>query len=946
MFERERVVRASGRSARPEQATAPVLPAGVQAALTVGSVDDPLEREADRVAADVVRALSGSIAASRDDATMADAVGASDEGLARSAVVGRIRRRSDVSEGPEVGPEGGEASGEISSRIRASAGRGNALPDGVRSRMEGAFGTDFGGVRIHRSSALAPRLGAEAFTVGSDIHFAPGRFQPSSSSGLHLLGHELTHVVQQSGGLARRDIRRSAPTSGGAADGRAAATVPGEVTADRRSDVVRASFGSKVKGFFKGAKKTAKAVFGTAEAQPDATTGNAEYDALSHEQKMANQRKVRGSGPGENPDYSNTAVWGRDPDRFVVTLAVAQENPAWMNNVKALKSTALKQIAKSPKELLSDLGAAKDLIIRQLLSERGALDGKTEDEIAQLVEEFTDGIHEVGHTWIRLSTYVGGTLKELYTYGMWPQQLLDPARPNSREFGGYNGFVDAGPGEVRHPDLAHEDDEMKAYMDYQVSAPLFDKALDLAIDRYNSPPPYVLTGYNCTAFAREVLMASGKSYPGKGLLPGFAYTPGDLYWAVMKEWSKGNKNAYTNERNQEAIDKIAAKQSAFEQAGKQEVVDDYRASTDEGVPDDTAMRKTVTLAKDSWLTFGEKPHRLDKNLKLDADMDVTVVADRDFRDRWDVVPIEFGSYFWFVSEDSYKQAKAGAKPGAQQVDDGLGAPATLALYSGQGGGFKPPLPSDQPWGVIGLPHAQLLRPQRSEGEWTEVVDHRGDFFWVRTVDHQELLNPSPKPSDPSGSGGGLSTGVIAWLTFDGDGLAMWDSTGAQANGTYRAKGKQIGATGRTKDMKGETYVEFVIDDITAWMPDAWWGMYFGSAYPTEATAPPTTDDRSLEIDDLLAHEFDEDDLEELSESTDEWDEDDRDHVMPEIVRILGEYHGFDPSTLSMVIAGGLQGVDSDLLYEVLDGPGGRSRAEAIATALGMSADEVMDLWGP
>ena len=71
--------------------------------------------------------------------------------------------------------------------------------------MEHAFGVDLGGVRIHRNSNIAPQLAAEAFTTGSDIHFAPGRYQPATSGGQWLLGHELTHVVQQGGARAQRD---------------------------------------------------------------------------------------------------------------------------------------------------------------------------------------------------------------------------------------------------------------------------------------------------------------------------------------------------------------------------------------------------------------------------------------------------------------------------------------------------------------------------------------------------------------------------------------------------------------------------------------------------------------------------------------------------------------------------------------------------------------------
>ena len=60
-----------------------------------------------------------------------------------------------------------------------------------------ALGFDLGAVRIHADSRLAPEVGAEAFTYGSHVHFAPGAFRPESSGGQRLLGHELAHVVQQ-----------------------------------------------------------------------------------------------------------------------------------------------------------------------------------------------------------------------------------------------------------------------------------------------------------------------------------------------------------------------------------------------------------------------------------------------------------------------------------------------------------------------------------------------------------------------------------------------------------------------------------------------------------------------------------------------------------------------------------------------------------------------------
>jgi hypothetical protein len=65
--------------------------------------------------------------------------------------------------------------------------------------MERAFGTDFSAVRIHEGTR-AKEMGALAYTQGTDIHFAPGQYQPQSERGQELLGHELAHVVQQAQG--------------------------------------------------------------------------------------------------------------------------------------------------------------------------------------------------------------------------------------------------------------------------------------------------------------------------------------------------------------------------------------------------------------------------------------------------------------------------------------------------------------------------------------------------------------------------------------------------------------------------------------------------------------------------------------------------------------------------------------------------------------------------
>ncbi|MBU0724077.1 MAG: DUF4157 domain-containing protein [Alphaproteobacteria bacterium] len=89
----------------------------------------------------------------------------------------------------------------MAARLGSSAG-GYSLPPAIQRRMEGVLGASLGDVRI-RVGPEAAALGAVAFTMGSTIHFAPGRYDPNSRQGLQLLGHELAHVVQQRQGRVR-----------------------------------------------------------------------------------------------------------------------------------------------------------------------------------------------------------------------------------------------------------------------------------------------------------------------------------------------------------------------------------------------------------------------------------------------------------------------------------------------------------------------------------------------------------------------------------------------------------------------------------------------------------------------------------------------------------------------------------------------------------------------
>jgi hypothetical protein len=96
-----------------------------------------------------------------------------------------------------------DASGNLEHQLNTTKGGGSPLPDDVRSFMEPRFGADFSQVRVHTDSQavqMNQAVGAQAFTHGSDIYFGEGK-SPGISD---LTAHELTHVVQQTGGVQRK----------------------------------------------------------------------------------------------------------------------------------------------------------------------------------------------------------------------------------------------------------------------------------------------------------------------------------------------------------------------------------------------------------------------------------------------------------------------------------------------------------------------------------------------------------------------------------------------------------------------------------------------------------------------------------------------------------------------------------------------------------------------
>jgi hypothetical protein len=202
-------------------ATTKPSPLPLQPKLRIGAVDDPLEREADRVAnrvlhmPDATPPLAASRSASGGFVQRKCSCGGSCESCKSQAADdehGPVRLKpaaATLAAPRSVAPP-------VVHDVLRSPGR--PLDAATRAFFEPRLGCDLGRVRVHadaRAGESADRLQADAYTVGHDLVFAPGQYAPQTQQGRRLLAHELSHVLQQSQAATPPAlIQRSAKVAG------------------------------------------------------------------------------------------------------------------------------------------------------------------------------------------------------------------------------------------------------------------------------------------------------------------------------------------------------------------------------------------------------------------------------------------------------------------------------------------------------------------------------------------------------------------------------------------------------------------------------------------------------------------------------------------------------------------------------------------------------------
>jgi hypothetical protein len=180
---------------------APGNRSSVQAKLTINEPNDIYEQEADKVANEVMLMQSPAI-------------------QTKPLQISSIQRMCSHCEEEQKNMQRKEsghgdltADNETESYVGNLNGGGQALPGDVRSFFESRIGYDFSNVKVHTDSVAAKSaqsINALAYTTGNNIVFNEGQYSPNTDSGKRLLGHELTHVVQQ-GSLDNRISRFLVP---------------------------------------------------------------------------------------------------------------------------------------------------------------------------------------------------------------------------------------------------------------------------------------------------------------------------------------------------------------------------------------------------------------------------------------------------------------------------------------------------------------------------------------------------------------------------------------------------------------------------------------------------------------------------------------------------------------------------------------------------------------
>ena len=192
---------------------------GIQQKLEVSAPGGQYEKEADRVAEQVMRRGIPEEESAQEPDIQANAPQRVRHGDTETTAVDlETRVRAATLHGEPLPAKGGVLDNATLAELENEKKRGQPLPRSARDYFVSRLGRELGAVRIHTdrsAEVLSERVHARAFTLGQDIYFATGAFMPDSEPGRCLIAHELGHVLQQEDNPELSRVIQRSPESEG-----------------------------------------------------------------------------------------------------------------------------------------------------------------------------------------------------------------------------------------------------------------------------------------------------------------------------------------------------------------------------------------------------------------------------------------------------------------------------------------------------------------------------------------------------------------------------------------------------------------------------------------------------------------------------------------------------------------------------------------------------------
>ena len=364
----------------------------IQTKLKVGKPGDIYEQEADRVADTVMRmsapqlypgvSVAGTVQTKPLMGQITPLVQRQEEEEETAQTLQRQEEEEETAQTLQRQEEEEEAQAKeaphqtptvtpnLEARIQSVRGGGKSLSSSALNFFEPRFGADFSDVRVHTDSqaaSMSKELNAQAFTIGNDIFFDAGRYEPHTITGKHLLAHELTHTVQQqpgrkiassaqvqkhnSSGLVQRREMGAVTNRVGVGQKSAAATPPAKETAP----ATPAETPSPVSKISQTAPNTEKAESAPASpptqepAETTTETATPEMEAVLVEEPTAKAGKEAPTKTAEAKEAKKAAGEGKETEETTEEPpASPATDPSFQAMVKKAKRVTKQQRSHAP----------------------------------------------------------------------------------------------------------------------------------------------------------------------------------------------------------------------------------------------------------------------------------------------------------------------------------------------------------------------------------------------------------------------------------------------------------------------------------------------------------------------------------------------------------------------------------------------------------------------